>query len=650
MGQVALENAAILSSIRELVQRPGPAASTGVTPAELAKALSLRSEYLARRLLVALGATSEGVLAREKLVSRVQRLSEAPLGVRLQFAFHVHDDDGDGYLSRAELERMVWLSLEENQLRFADIEVDALIDALFARADGNRDGVLSFDEFYAALGTFPAILEHLSVGDLRGLGFAPVASPRAAKGRAISAALARNARAWALLVSLWAVAHVALFAYAVLRYRAMGAAPLVWVARGFGAGLNLDAALVLLPMLRWLITVIGRSALGRVLADDHVGFHRLVGWSLVWGGILHTLAHLANAALGPRSVAALLTSTAGATGLGLVAVLGLMGYFARDAVRRSKHFERFRQLHGLYPLFFLLVVAHGPVTWWWVAAPMAAFAVERVILRNPVPVRVLALDPLPGGVTRVTLARPPRFRFDAGDYLFLRVALLGQFEWHPFTISSAPEDAARLTLHVRAVGNWTERLGALASSSHPGLDALEAHVEGPYGTPSAHIFRARRCLFVAAGIGVTPFASVLASLLARWQSGAPCAVERVSFVWLCRGQREFRWFTEMLGQLEARFGDRFEARIFMTGARPDLKSTMLLAALEVLYADTARDLVTGLRARTHFGQPPWDALLSELAAREGSGLEVFYCGPHALGAVLEAACDRVKIGFRQEHF
>jgi predicted ferric reductase len=31
-------------------------------------------------------------------------------------------------------------------------------------------------------------------------------------------------------------------------------------------------------------------------------------------------------------------------------------------------------------------------------------------------------------------------------------------EWHPFTISSAPEQQNTFTLHIRGVGQWTNRL------------------------------------------------------------------------------------------------------------------------------------------------------------------------------------------------
>ena len=39
-------------------------------------------------------------------------------------------------------------------------------------------------------------------------------------------------------------------------------------------------------------------------------------------------------------------------------------------------------------------------------------------------------------------------------------------EWHPFTISSAPEQPGTFTLHVRGVGQWTNRLYSYFEEVH----------------------------------------------------------------------------------------------------------------------------------------------------------------------------------------
>jgi predicted ferric reductase len=45
---------------------------------------------------------------------------------------------------------------------------------------------------------------------------------------------------------------------------------------------------------------------------------------------------------------------------------------------------------------------------------------------------------------------------------------------------------------------------------------MKIAIDGPYGAPSSHIFRAQHAVLVAAGIGVTPFASILQSIMNRY--------------------------------------------------------------------------------------------------------------------------------------
>ena len=45
-----------------------------------------------------------------------------------------------------------------------------------------------------------------------------------------------------------------------------------------------------------------------------------------------------------------------------------------------------------------------------------------------------------------------------GDYVQINIPKLARFEWHPFTISSAPEHPSVFWVHIRALGNWTIRL------------------------------------------------------------------------------------------------------------------------------------------------------------------------------------------------
>lgn len=52
---------------------------------------------------------------------------------------------------------------------------------------------------------------------------------------------------------------------------------------------------------------------------------------------------------------------------------------------------------------------------------------------------------------------------------------------------------------------------------------MQIYLDGPYGAPSSHIFRAQHAVLIATGIGVTPFASILQSIMHRyWKARHTC--------------------------------------------------------------------------------------------------------------------------------
>lgn len=49
------------------------------------------------------------------------------------------------------------------------------------------------------------------------------------------------------------------------------------------------------------------------------------------------------------------------------------------------------------------------------------------------------------------------FKMDVGQYVFLNCPAISQLEWHPFTMTSAPEEDF-FSVHIRSAGDWTEKL------------------------------------------------------------------------------------------------------------------------------------------------------------------------------------------------
>ena len=96
------------------------------------------------------------------------------------------------------------------------------------------------------------------------------------------------------------------------------------------------------------------------------------------------------------------------------------------------------------------------------------------------------------------------FAFRPGQFAFITVKDKGFAEAHPFTISSGV-DEGRLRLTIKVSGDFTRRV---RDSLTPGA---VVEIEGPYGRFDPLSDRTRQ-VWIAGGIGITPFLSALRSM------------------------------------------------------------------------------------------------------------------------------------------
>ena len=61
---------------------------------------------------------------------------------------------------------------------------------------------------------------------------------------------------------------------------------------------------------------------------------------------------------------------------------------------------------------------------------------------------------------------------------------------------------------LQAVGDWTRSLAAMAHRAVPLADG-DVRVRGPYGAPAEHATQFANLIFIAAGIGATPFSALI---------------------------------------------------------------------------------------------------------------------------------------------
>jgi len=208
--------------------------------------------------------------------------------------------------------------------------------------------------------------------------------------------------------------------------------------------------------------------------------------------------------------------------------------------------EVFVYVQRTFGFVFLLATYHmfatrgakalSPALKWYMAAlataGIAAFAYRSLlgnVLVRRKRYRVAAANRLDDFVTEIVMEpRGTPLRYEPGQFVFvsfrspemraqqravdislqrqvfsIRAGEIGN-QFHPFSITSSPEDAA-LRITVKAVGDYTSALRRLES----GADAI---VEGPFGSFTNRGLAQPRQLWLAGGIGVTPFLSMARSL------------------------------------------------------------------------------------------------------------------------------------------
>ena len=100
--------------------------------------------------------------------------------------------------------------------------------------------------------------------------------------------------------------------------------------------------------------------------------------------------------------------------------------------------------HLLYYAFWALLILHCKNYWKWVVGPGILFLASKLYriqhsLVGSGNTVIQGVVLLPGKVTNLIIERPRNFLFSPGDWMFIKVPAISGSEWHPFTISSAPE-------------------------------------------------------------------------------------------------------------------------------------------------------------------------------------------------------------------
>lgn len=239
-------------------------------------------------------------------------------------------------------------------------------------------------------------------------------------------------------------------------------------AKACGGCLNLDCALLLLPVVRMLIRKINNwgesfsmqqhsnDIMGRLFArpmtryiplQKNIEFHKLCAISVFCFALAHMIFHFLNLWVANNATLrqfrfARWNGTDFLTGAIVATAMFLIYTAAPDNVRLAKY-EVFFRAHHFFIVFYLAMFIHGPVFFYWTCIPVLLYIAERYMqtLRGNRPFQVIKVEYI--APVMAIYFRPvfkEDFPFKEGQYLYLNCPFISPSEWHPFTISSASDD------------------------------------------------------------------------------------------------------------------------------------------------------------------------------------------------------------------
>ncbi|GMI75678.1 ROOT HAIR DEFECTIVE 2, RESPIRATORY BURST OXIDASE HOMOLOG C [Hibiscus trionum] len=736
------------------------ASNNGVLPrSQFGECIGMESKEFAGQLFDAL-ARKRNLLCdsidKAHLKEFWDQISNQSFDARLQTFFDMVDRDADGRITEEEVKVIISLSASANKLSNIQKQAEEYAALIMEELDPDNLGYIMINNLEMLLLEGPEQSvrgESQNLSQMLSNKLKPTyeQNPVSRFYRDTMYFLLDNwQRVW--VMALWIGAMCGLFTYKYIEYRrredvfkVMGHC--VCFAKGAAETLKMNMALILLPVCRNTITWLrNKTKLGAVVPfDDNLNFHKVIAVGISIGVGIHGISHLACDF--PRLLHAtpdeyepmekyfgeqaksywhFVKHIEGVTGIVMVVLMSIAFTLAMPWFRRGRMdlpkplnkltgFNAFWYSHHLFVIVYTLLIVHGidlfltkkwykKTTWMYLAIPVFLYFCERLtrLLRSSIKdVTIQKVAVYPGNVLALHMSRPHGFRYKSGQYMFVNCAAVSPFEWHPFSITSAPGDDY-LSVHIRTLGDWTRQLRTVFSevcqqptNGKSGLlraDCVQGNnnpnfprvlIDGPYGAPAQDYKKYEVVLLVGLGIGATPMISIVKDIVNNIRSMADeeeqvsdalhdktssppdskrkdnFKTKRAYFYWVTREQGSFDWFKGIMNEVaEIDRHHVIELHNYCTSVyeEGDARSALITMLQSLNHAKNGVDVVSGTRVKSHFAKPNWRNVYKHIAMNHNTRVGVFYCGAPGLTKELRQLASEfshktsTKFDFHKENF
>ncbi|KAG6432880.1 hypothetical protein SASPL_104470 [Salvia splendens] len=686
-------------------------------------------------------------IATEKGISLLQLrkfwedMTNQDLDARLHIFFDMCDKNGDGKLSEDEVKEVLVMSASANKLSKFKQQASTYAALIMEELDPDNKGYIEMWQLEALLRGMVGS-EETPRSDKKTSTLAKTMIPKEYRtpiSRFMSRTKEKFFENWKkiLVIILWQGINVSLFTWKLNYYQRVPAFKVLGFclcfAKAAAETVKYNMAVILVPVCRRTLTSLRETFLGKFIPfDENINFHKMVSGEVMLGSVVHIIMHVScnfvkisrcpkdqfDTLFAPLfnykqpTYMDLLFSIEGITGI-IMIVLMLYAYilaahsFRRNMVKLPgpfhalSGFNAFWYAHHLLAVVYLLLLVHGwflfltpewyeKTTWMYVSVPMLIYTTERILTLHDRNYKVDINKAViyTGNVLALYMSKPSGFKYKSGMYLFVKCPDISNFEWHPFSITSAPDDEY-LSVHVRTLGDWTTELKnrfekacepQAKRQSRGDLVRMETKayketpqefpkivVKGPYGAPAQDYKKYDILLLIGLGIGATPFISIIKDIVNNESRSVPDDVpadshgpERAYFYWVTREQGSFDWFKGVMDDIaEYDHHHIVEMHNYLTSMyeEGDARSALIAMVQSLQHAKNGVDVVSDSRIRTHFARPNWRKVFTHLTyVHPSSRIGVFYCGSPMLTKTLKRLCQEFSLDsstrfhFHKENF
>jgi len=204
-------------------------------------------------------------------------------------------------------------------------------------------------------------------------------------------------------------------------------------------------------------------------------------------------------------------------------------------------YERLKSLHSLLAVPLMLGGVHGllidsdvkRIPWLaayfviLISVSVIAYLLRLVLVHYGIKAKlykVRSIEHPSKNSTKVTL-EPGKKALDMkpGQFVFVSFPKIKKGEEHPFSISAINDDSS-ISIIAKRLGDYTKKMDSLAKG-------FKAYVDGPYGSFADNMDKNEQQVWIAGGIGITPFLS-----MAREFTSCPDQKNKVDLFYVVRSE------------------------------------------------------------------------------------------------------------------